>query len=129
MATEILNSVYYSLVNIVHIIVLFLLLSVYWNAGLVFMESISIVVDKGMARKIVWGCFWPIILFVLFIALLVLIAVITIGFMVFIFLKIVVDIFMIAIGNKKYIASDVNIRTIFNGEAFSSFMDVLQKNF
>ena len=126
---EILNSVYYSLVNIVHIIVLFLLLSVYWNAGLVFMESISIVVDKGMARKIVWGCFWPIILFVLFIALLVLIAVITIGFMVFIFLKIVVDIFMIAIGNKKYIASDVNIRTIFNGEAFSSFMDVLQKNF
>jgi len=93
------------------------------------MESISIVVDKGMARKIVWGCFWPIILFVLFIALLVLIAVITIGFMVFIFLKIVVDIFMIAIGNKKYIASDVNIRTIFNGEAFSSFMDVLQKNF
>jgi len=126
MATEILNSVYYSLVNIVHIIVLFLLLSVYWNAGLVFMESISIVVDKGMARKIVWGCFWPIILFVLFIALLVLIAVITVGFMIFIFCKIFVDIFMIAIGNKKHIASDVNIRTIFNGGAFSSFMSIVQ---
>jgi len=127
--SDIINFAYHSLVNIAQIIVLFLSISVYWNAGLVFMESISIVVDKGMARKIVWGCFWPIILFVLFIALLVLIAVITIGFMVFIFLKIVVDIFMIAIGNKKYIASDVNIRTIFNGEAFSSFMDVLQKNF
>jgi len=129
MMSDIINFAYHSLVNIAQIIVLFLSISVYWNAGLVFMESISIVVDKGMARKIVWGCFWPIILFVLFIALLVLIAVITIGFMVFIFLKIVVDIFMIAIGNKKYIASDVNIRTIFNGEAFSSFMDVLQKNF
>ena len=127
--SDIINFAYHSLVNIAQIIVLFLSISVYWNAGLVFMESISIVVDKGMARKIVWGCFLPIILFVLFIALLVLIAVITIGFMVFIFLKIVVDIFMIAIGNKKYIASDVNIRTIFNGEAFSSFMDVLQKNF
>ena len=123
---EILNFVCHSLMNIVHIIVLFLLLSVYWNAGLVFMESISIVVDKGMARKIVWGCFWPIILFVLFIALLVLIAAITVGFMSFIFWKIIVDIFMIAIGNKKHIASDVNIRTIFNGGAFSSFMSIVQ---
>ena len=126
MMSDIINFAYHSLVNIAQIIVLFLSISVYWNAGLVFMESISIVVDKGMARKIVWGCFWPIILFVLFIALLVLIAVITIGFMVFIFCKIFVDIFMIAIGNKKHIASDVNIRTIFNGGAFSSFMSIVQ---
>ena len=121
---EILNFVCHSLMNIVHIIVLFLLFSAYWNAGLVFMELAC--KNRSIARKIVWGCFWPIILFVLFIALLVLIAVITVGFMIFIFCKIFVDIFMIAIGNKKHIASDVNIRTIFNGGAFSSFMSIVQ---
>ena len=124
---EILNFVCHSLMNIVHIIVLFLLFSAYWNAGLVFMELAC--KNRSIARKIVWGCFWPIILFVLFIALLVLIAGITVGFMSFIFWKIVMDISMIVIGNKKYIASDVNIRTIFNGEALGSFMDYVHKNF
>jgi hypothetical protein len=129
---QILNFAYYSLANIIHIIVSFLLISAYWNIGLVFMELIPLgplCKNGNMTCKIAWGCFWPIMSLWAIAIIFALTIMLMVGFMTFIFWKITMGVFATVVGNKKDAPSAVNIRTIFNGEALSSFMDVVHRDF
>jgi len=126
---DIINFAYYSLVNVAQLIILFLLISAYWNTGLVSMEFSPIgstLKKPGMSNKVLWGFFWPILLLLIIALIFALSIVLMVGFMIFIFYKIAEDIFMTVINNKKYITSGINIRTIFSGEALSSFMNIVQ---